>query len=305
MNTHKNASLTPKGRAYLVAQIAVLGLVAAAQAAGISVRTARKWQRRFDTEGACGLLDRSSRPRRSPRRSDPNKIKRAVALRRTLRLSYAQIAERVGLSSGSVARACQHAGVARLPPLQEAPPVRRYERPSAGQLLHLDTKKLARFDQSGHRVTGDRTRYTSSAGWQALHVAIDDHSRVGLSLMLPDETAKSACQHLLALLQLLQGAGCQGSTGDDRQRLGLQIQALCQTAAKTEDQAPAKPALHAQNQWQGRALHPDLAARVGLRLSLSHFRASRLGAGTLDASLQLPSPSLSYCAQTSRYSPGL
>ena len=305
MNTHKNASLTPKGRAHLVSQIASIGLIPAARAAGVNARTARKWQRRFATQGTCGLTDRSSHPVRSPRRSDPSKIERAVALQRTLCLSYAQIAERVGLSSSFVARACQHVGVARLPPLQEAPPVRRYERPSAGQLLHLDTKKLARFDQPGHQATGDRTRSTSSAGWQALHVAIENHSRVGLSLMLPDETAKSACQHLLALLQLLQGAGCQGSTGDDRQRLGLQIQALCQTAAKTEDQAPANPALHAQNQWQGRALLPDLAARVGLRLSLSHFRASRPGAGTLDASLQLASPSLSYCAQTSRYSPGL
>lgn len=207
MNTHKNASLTPKGRAHLVAQIALIGLQPAAQAIGISTRTARKWQRRFDNEGTCGLLERSSRPRRSPRRSDPSKIERAVALRRTLRLTYAQIAERVGISSSTVARACQHAGGARLPPLQEAPPVRRYERPSAGQLLHLDTKKLANFQQPGHRVTGDRTRYTCGAGWQALHVAIDDHSRVGFSLMLPDETAKSASQHLLAALRYYKALG--------------------------------------------------------------------------------------------------
>lgn len=143
MNTHKNALLTPKGRARLVAQIARMGLLHAAEAAGISARSARKWQRRFDDQGASGLLERSSRPRRSPRRSDPDKIGRAVALRRTQRLSYAQIAERVGLSRSTVARACQHAGIARLPPRQEAVPVRRCERTSAGELLHLDTRKLA------------------------------------------------------------------------------------------------------------------------------------------------------------------
>ena len=179
MNTHKNASLTPKGRAHLVAQIALVGLMPAAEAAGISARTARKWQRRFVAEGVAGLLDRSSRPARSPRRSDTRKLERATALRRTQRLTYAQIAERVGLSKSSVARACTAAGLARLPPLQERAAVRRYERKHAGELLHLDTKKLARFEQPGHRVTGDRSRYTAKAGWQALHVAIDDHSRVG------------------------------------------------------------------------------------------------------------------------------
>ena len=94
MNTHKNASLTPKGRAHLVKEIVRIGLMPAAEAAGISARTARKWQRRFAAQGVAGLLDRSSRPRRSPQRSDPSKIERAVALRRNQRLTYAQIAER-------------------------------------------------------------------------------------------------------------------------------------------------------------------------------------------------------------------
>jgi transposase InsO family protein len=209
MNTHKNASLTPKGRAHLVAQIAAIGLMPAAEAAGISARTARKWQRRFAAEGAAGLLDRSSRPARSPGRTEARKIERAVALRRTQQLTYTQIAERVGLSKSTVGRACAAADVARLPPLQPAAPVRRYERKAAGELLHLDTKKLACFEQPGHRVTGDRTRYTAKAGWQALHVAIDDHSRVGFSLMLPDETARSACAHLLAALRYYRGVGVQ------------------------------------------------------------------------------------------------
>ena len=99
-------------------------------------------------------------------------------------------AERVGLSRSVVARSCQAAGVARLPALQQGSAVKRYERKSAGELLHLDTKKLGCFERPGHRVTGDRTQITYKAGGQALHVAIDDHSRVGFSLMLADETER-------------------------------------------------------------------------------------------------------------------
>jgi transposase InsO family protein len=207
MNSHKNAALTPKGRAHLVQEIERIGLMPAAEAAGVSVRTARKWQGRHAKEGAAGLADRSSRPQRSPRRCDTRKIERALALRRTQRLTYAQIAERVGLSKSSVARACKAGGLARLPALEPSTAPRRYERSSAGELLHLDTKKLGRFEQPGHRVTGDRTVRTRSAGWQALHVAIDDHSRVGFSQMLADETARSACAFLLAALRYYRSLG--------------------------------------------------------------------------------------------------
>lgn len=137
-----------------------------------------------------GLLGRSSRPQRCPQRSQTNKSERAAALRRTQRLTYERIAARVGLPRSTVARACKAARVARLPSLQDSVPVRRYEPQSAGEMLHLDTKNLGKFDKPGHRVTGDRTQNTPRAGWHALQVAIDDHSRVGFSLMLADETAK-------------------------------------------------------------------------------------------------------------------
>jgi transposase InsO family protein len=207
MNSHKNAALTRKGRARLIQEIDRIGLMLAAEAAGISPRTARKWQGRYAKDGAAGLADRSSRPRCSPRRCDAHKLERALALRRTQRLTYVQIAERVGLSKSSVARACKADGLARLPGLQPSIAPRRYERKSAGELLHLDTKKLACFEQPGHRITGDRTRYTPRAGWQALHVAIDDHSRVGFSQMQADETAKSACAFLLAALRYYRSLG--------------------------------------------------------------------------------------------------
>ena len=207
MNTHKNASMTPRGRAHLVREIDRIGLGPAAEAAGLSPRTARKWKRRHAAEGEIGLHDKSSRPARSPRRSDARKLERAVALRRTQRLTYERIAERVGLSKSVVGRACKTAGVACLPSLQEARPVRRYERAKAGELLHLDTKKLGCFDRPGHRVTGDRATNTPRAGWQALHVAIDDHSRVGFSLMLANEKATSACTFLLAALRYYKTLG--------------------------------------------------------------------------------------------------
>ncbi len=146
-------------------------------------------------------------PSTVPGSSAASKVERAVALRRNQRLTYECIAERVGLSKSAVARACKSAGAARLPALQDAVPVRRYERQSAGELLHLDTKKLGRFDKPGHRVTGDRTQNTPRAGWQALHVAIDDHSRVGFSQTLADETAMSACAFLLAALRYYKGLG--------------------------------------------------------------------------------------------------
>ena len=207
MNIHKNASMTPKGRAHLVRQIDRTGLKPAAAAAGLSTRTGAKWHRRFALQGAAGLVDRSSRPHRSPGRSCPGKIERAMALRRNQRLTYECIAERVGLSRSAVARACKSAGLAKLPPLQGAVAIRRYERATPGELLHMDTKKLHRFDKPGHRVTGDRTQNTPRAGSQALHVAIDDHSRVGFSLLLSDEKATSACAFLLAALRYYKALG--------------------------------------------------------------------------------------------------
>ena len=305
MNVHKNASMTPKGRAHLVEQIALVGLTPAASAAGVSPRTARKWRDRHAAQGPAGLHDRSSRPQRSPKRSDASKLERAVALRRTQRLTYACIAERVGLSKSTVARSCQGAGIAWLPPLQPHTAPKRYERQRPGELLHLDTKKLARFEQPGHRVTGDRTRYTPRAGWQALHVAIDDHSRVGFSQMLTDETAKSACAFLLDALRYYQ-------------RLGVRVeQVMTDNGSAYKSPRFAKllrrlgirhirtRPLHPTHQRQGRTLHPDASTRVGLCVPLPQFAAPSRRTAALDAPLQLPSTSLGHFSQTSHLSPWL
>ena len=207
MNSHKNASLTPKGRAHLMKEIHRLGIKPAAAAAGLSTGTARKWLRRFGQQGAAGLIDRSSRPHSSPQCACAHKIQRALGLRKHQRLTFDRIAERLGLSRSVVARACKAAGMGKLPPVEGVPPVVRYEKARPGQLLHLDMKKLPRFQQPGHRVTADRTKKTPRAGYEVLHVAIDDHSRVGMCQMLPNEKAHSACAHLMAALRYYRALG--------------------------------------------------------------------------------------------------
>ena len=207
MNSHKNARLTRLGRVRLMEQITTIGLSAAAEQAGLSVRRARVWRKRWQASGDDGLVDRSSRPQESPRRTSAVDRERIVHLRRNHRLAYTVIAPRVGVSVATVGRVCTEAGVARLPRLGEAPPVRRYERKTPGEILHLDMKKLARFDRPGHRVTGDVSRFSRAPGYHALHVAIDDHSRVGFSLILPDETTKSAVTFTLAALRYYRALG--------------------------------------------------------------------------------------------------
>ena len=113
----------------------------------------------------------------------------------------------MGVSKSTVGRVCVRAGLAKLASVQNSVPARRYEKDRPGELLHLDMKKLGRFEQPGHRVTGDRTRNTPHAGWQALHVAIDDHPRVGFSQVLSDETGRSACDFLIAAVRYYRKLG--------------------------------------------------------------------------------------------------
>lgn len=204
MNSHKNARLTRLGRVHLVQQIARVGLEAAASQAGISKRRAYIWRSRWNDSGEQGLCDRSSRPASSPRQTQSHKRERIIQLRRNHRLIYAEIARRVGVSAATVGRICSRAGVDKLPPLQAVLPQRRYERQTPGELLHMDMKKLARFDRPGHRLTGDPTRFSRTPGYHVLHVAIDDHSRVGFSRILPDQTIQSVISFTLEALRYYQ-----------------------------------------------------------------------------------------------------
>jgi transposase InsO family protein len=199
MNVHKNARLTPWGRERLV--LAVLSgqtPEAAAQAAGVCPRTARKWVARFKAEGIEGLKDRSSRPHRLHRPTATAVVERIEALRRQ-RFTGKQIAAELGVSPATVSRVLRRLGLNRIEALEPAEPIRRYEREHPGELIHIDIKKLGRFDKVGHRITGDRQAGRSrSVGWEFVHVSIDDASRIGFSQILPDEKKESAVAFLRA-----------------------------------------------------------------------------------------------------------
>lgn len=193
---HKNARLTPRGREVLIARLQT-GQKAAevAQAMGISVTTVRKWWRRFKAEGLGGLQDRSSRPQRSPRSMAAECRDRIVALRLD-RKTGRWIAQQTCVSTASVSRVLRRAHLSRWREIDPQPPAKRYEMDEPGELIHFDMKKLGRIGSPGHRVTGRYDARHRGIGWDFVHVAIDDHSRVSLAAVAPDETQVSAIAFL-------------------------------------------------------------------------------------------------------------
>lgn len=210
MNNHKNARLTPHGRALLVRRVTEEGLrpAEAAQAMGVSCRTAYKWLRRYREEGLPGLQNRSSRPRHCPHQTSADRIDQVVDRRRR-RQTYRQIALRLGLGQSTVARILKRAGLNRLAYLDPPKPANRYEYAAPGDMLHLDIKKLGRFRRPGHRVTGSRrnTPRRGGPGWEYVHIAIDDHSRVAFGSIHADEKAISACKALINALRYYKTLG--------------------------------------------------------------------------------------------------
>ena len=172
---------------------------ALSEAVGVSPRTVRKWVKRFHAEGVAGLCDRSSRPHRLRSATPPETVARIEALRRQ-RWTGAEIARATGVSKATVFRILRRLGLNRLKALEPAEPVRRYERECAGELIHIDIKKLGRFNRMGHRVTGDRTGQSNSrgVGWEFVHVAIDDASRIAYAEIKKDERKESAVAFLKA-----------------------------------------------------------------------------------------------------------
>ena len=199
MNTHKNARLTYLRRLEMVQDITLRGMCAvdAAAAAGVSVVTARKWLGRYLIDGAEGLLDKSSKPAKSPRAIDPAVALAIVELRRKLFLQ-AHIASYMGVSKATVSRVLRRAGLSKLSDLRPQEVVQRYEREAPGDLLHIDIKKLGRFEDVGHRITGDYRKRTRHVGWEYVFVAVDDHSRIAFTGIHPDERRTSAVSFLQA-----------------------------------------------------------------------------------------------------------
>ena len=202
MNIHKNARTTPHSRMLMIERLGsgwTPAAVAAAQ--GVDERTVRKWRDRFAAEGVAGLADRSSRPHHSPARLDPAIEDEIEALRRQ-RLSGPAIARQLGRPLSTVGVVLRRRGLGRLAALDPKPPVVRYERQRPGELIHIDTKKLGRIDGIGHRITGHHTGMVRNRGigWDHLHVAVDDASRLAYTELLPDDRKQSATAFLARAL---------------------------------------------------------------------------------------------------------
>ena len=191
---HKNARLTPRGRVLLLSRVqSGQHPDDVAQAMGISLTTLKKWVRRYRAEGAAGLQDRSSRPRRSPRALSAQRCEEVIQLRRQRR-SGRYIGAQLALSTASVSRILRRAHLSRWRDLEPAAPVLRYERQTPGELLHLDIKKLGKIKGIGHRFNPDRTQAVRNKGigWDFVHVAIDDASRIAHTAVAADEKGVTA-----------------------------------------------------------------------------------------------------------------
>jgi transposase InsO family protein len=208
VNIHKNAKLTPASRAHLVERVLEEGekVSSVAEGMGISPPTVYKWIKRFMREGESGLVDRSSRPQRMPRKT-PKKVVRRIVRLRFRRWPSTRIARQLGMAISTVGVVLRRLGLNRLSRLEPRRPTVRYEMKRPGQLVHLDTKKLVRFDEVGHRIHGDRSRQSRGAGWEILHVCIDDATRLVYQEMLPDERGATAVGFLERAAAWFRGHG--------------------------------------------------------------------------------------------------
>ena len=194
MKLHANAPFGPKGRRTMVRRVVEenWSLTEAAEAAGVSERTCRKWVDRYRSEGEAGLRDRSSAPRSVPGRTPTDRVEAIAALRR-VRMSGPEIAECLGMALSTVSAVLKRIGLGKLSRLEPPEPPNRYERRRPGELIHIDVKKLVRIERgAGHRVTGRRTSQAKGAGWEFVHVCVDDATRLAYVEVLGDEKAKTA-----------------------------------------------------------------------------------------------------------------
>jgi transposase InsO family protein len=199
MNIHKNAALTPKSRGEVAKAIASgCSKAEVAKAFCICSKTVAKWFKRFRSGGKAALMDRSSRPGRLRNPTPGYLVEQAIELRGA-RLPGKEIARRLGLSAATVSRILRHMKLSRVKDLVPPQPANRYEPAKPGDMLHIDIKKLNRFHEIGHRMTGDRGAGRSiGAGWEFAHVCIDDNSRVAFSQIKKDERKESAIAFLKA-----------------------------------------------------------------------------------------------------------
>ena len=205
MKLHGNARTCPHSRKLLVERIESKSwsVAAAAEAAGVSERTAYRWLKRWREEGETGLLDRSSAPRTIPHRTPRDRIEVIMKLRK-LFLTAAEIAEVLGMALSTVSAVLKRIGLGKRSRLTPLEPPNRYERKRPGELVHLDTKKLGRISGAGHRLTGNRRsqnarrarRARGELGWEFVYVAVDDATRLAYAEVLANEQAQTAAGFL-------------------------------------------------------------------------------------------------------------
>jgi transposase InsO family protein len=216
MKLHANARTCPNSRRLLVKRIEEEGwsLMVAAEAAGISERSARKWVARWRDEGEVGLADRSSAPRRVPSRLPADRLEAIEALRR-LRMTAAEIAEVLGMALSTVSRWLARIGLGKRSRLEPLEPPNRYERKRPGELIHVDIKKLGRISRkgAGHRVTGNRKSQVKTTGglgvtgWEFVHVCVDDTTRLAYVEVLADERGVTTARFLRRAAAWFKGMG--------------------------------------------------------------------------------------------------
>jgi transposase InsO family protein len=216
MKLHANARTCPKSRRLLVDRLeAGWSLTVAAEAAGVSERTAAKWLARWRSEGEAGLEDRSSAPKKVPSRLAADRLEAIEALRR-LRMTAAEIAEVLGMALSTVSRWLGRIGLGKRSRLTPPEPPNRYERKRPGELIHVDIKKLGRISRkgAGHRVTGHRKsqikqgpRRLGTTGWEFVHVCVDDATRLAYVEVLADEKGATAAGFLRRAASWFKGMG--------------------------------------------------------------------------------------------------
>lgn len=212
MKLHANAALGPKGRLTMVRRVVEEGwsVLDAAEAAGVSGRTCWKWVGRYRAEGQAGLIDRSSVPRLIANRTDEQRVGAIAALRK-LRLTSADIALALGMPASTVSGILTRIGLGRLSRLEPPEPANRYQRERPGELIHIDVKKLGRINHVGHRVSGARRKAnrTRGAGWEFVHVCVDDATRLAYVEVLSDEKATTAVAFLRRATSFYRSHGIQ------------------------------------------------------------------------------------------------
>jgi transposase InsO family protein len=216
MKLHGNARTCPNSRRLLIDRVCdqSWSVAAAAEAAGISERSAYRWLARWREKGAEGLIDRSSAPRRIPHRTPADRVQAIAALRR-LHMTAAEIAEVLSMALSTVSAVLRRIGLGKRSRLSPPEPPNRYERKHPGELVHLDIKKLARISirGAGHRVNGHRSSQFKGAdgrgptGWEFVHVAVDDATRLAYVEVLSDERGVTASAFLRRALAWFEGFG--------------------------------------------------------------------------------------------------